>query len=84
MAALEKHPDLRLQQNNPSGKESPFFKALLLLDPVAVSLRRHVALRRVLYQKLSIKKPLSYACKIKQLHGYARVENPLIMNLSLE
>lgn len=56
MAALEKHADLRLQQNNPSGKESPFFKALLLLDPVAVSLRRHVALRRVLYQKLFIKK----------------------------
>uniref|UniRef100_A0A8D0F840 Centrosomal protein 85 n=1 Tax=Strix occidentalis caurina TaxID=311401 RepID=A0A8D0F840_STROC len=26
MAALEKHPDLRLQQNSPSGKDSPFFK----------------------------------------------------------
>lgn len=48
MAALEKHPELRLQQNNPSGKDSPFFKALLLSDPVSVSLRRHMALRRVL------------------------------------
>lgn len=56
MAALEKHPDLRLQQNNPSGKDGPFFKALLLSDPVSVPLRRHVALGRVLCQKLFIKK----------------------------
>lgn len=58
MAALEKHPDLRLQQNNPSGKDSPFFTAaLLLVDPVSVSLKRHMAPRSVHYQKLFIKKP---------------------------
>lgn len=56
MAALEKHPDLRLQQNSPLGKDRPLFQALLLLDPVSVSLRS-VALRRVLYQQLFIKKP---------------------------
>lgn len=40
MAALEKHPDLRLQQNSPSGKGSLSFKAVLLGDPVSGSLRR--------------------------------------------
>lgn len=54
MAALEKQPDLRLQQNNPPGKDSPFFKALLLSDPVSAPLRRQMALRRVHYQKLFI------------------------------
>lgn len=67
MAALEKHLDLRLQQNTPSGKDGPLFTATLLADPVSVSLRRHVALRRVLYQKLFIKKipTMSYSCNIK-------------------
>lgn len=57
MAALEKHPDLRLQQTSPLGKDRSLFQAWLLLDPVSVSLRRFMALRRILYQQLFIKKP---------------------------
>lgn len=77
MAAAEKDPDLRLLQNNPSGKDSPFSKALLLLDPVSVSLRRHVALRRFSTRSFLFKKVLF-------LKKCARVENHLIRNFSLK
>lgn len=60
MAAPEKDPDLRLLQKNPLGKDSPFSKALLLLDPLSVFLRRHVALRRFSTRSLLIKKSLIF------------------------
>lgn len=77
MAAPEKDPDLRLLQKNPLGKDSPFSKALLLLDPVSVFLRRHMALRRFSARSFLFQKVLfsTLACFFS---------NHFIRNLSLK